>query len=126
MLKFCLKRKAHHQRQADRHVGIAGEVEIELQHVGDGAEPGFDRCRVGHGEGLVGDRSDGVGDQHLFGEADGEDVEAGGEDRQRMLALDELVGQITEAQDRAGDHVRKRAMKAAKSTKLRVAGVSLR
>ena len=32
---------AEHQRHADRHVGIAGEIEIELEGVGQRADPGL-------------------------------------------------------------------------------------
>ena len=42
--------QAEHQRQADRHVGIAGEVEVDLQRVGAGGGPGLPRriaaCRA--------------------------------------------------------------------------------
>ena len=32
---------AEHQRNADRHVGIAGEIEIELERIGQRADPGL-------------------------------------------------------------------------------------
>ena len=35
--------QAEHQREADRHVGVAGEVEIDLQRVGAGGDPGLGR-----------------------------------------------------------------------------------
>ena len=34
-----------HQRQADRHVGVAGEIEVDLQRVGAGGDP-----RLGRGQ----------------------------------------------------------------------------
>ncbi len=69
--------QAHGHRKANGHVGIAAEIEIELQRIGQQAEPGLHQGGMG---GLVeDDRDDGcdlVGDQHLPAEADDEDAQA--------------------------------------------------
>src|SRR3954447_9826173 len=40
IVEVLRKAEAKHARNPDRHVGIAGEIEIDLQRVADDAEPG--------------------------------------------------------------------------------------
>ena len=39
-----------HPRQADRHVRIAGEVEVQLKRVGERAAPGREQVRLAAGD----------------------------------------------------------------------------
>jgi hypothetical protein len=67
--------EAQCQAQSDRHVGIAGEVEIDLDGVGGKPEPGFEETRVWKlVEHHVAEFGDLVGDQHLLREPDNEDA----------------------------------------------------
>ena len=66
--------------QAERHVGVAGEVEVELHGVDDEASPGGGGGeRAGVGEGEVGGGRELVGDEDFFGEAHEEPGEAEGD-----------------------------------------------
>ncbi len=98
--------EAHHQAEADGHVAVAGEVEVELRGVGQGAEPGVAGGRVLQGEAVVGEGGQGVGDEHLLDEALHEAGAAFGELVDGVGAVVELVDQVLEAQHRAGDQVR--------------------
>lgn len=103
---------AEHPRQADRHVRIAGEVEIDLQGIGDGADPGAEEVLFARGqtEHRIGDRRDIVGDDDLLGEAVGEARHAGGEVLDRDARLNHVPDHIAEADDRPGDQVREEAL----------------
>ena len=92
----------------DRHVRIAGEVEIQLDREGDDAD---DRCRGteiagGRRECRVGDRRDRVGDQDLLAEAVSEAIDAGGEHGGGLGPPHELVADLVEPDDRSGDELR--------------------
>src|SRR2546427_252269 len=67
-------------RETDRHVGIAGEIEIELQGIGERAAPSLDQAGRGAlPRGVEDMRHEGretVGDHGLLGESDEEDAEA--------------------------------------------------
>ena len=68
--------EAEHPAQADGHVRVAGEVKIQLECVGDGAQPGqAHRQPVPGGKGAIGDLPKGVRQQDLFRQAE---TEAGG------------------------------------------------
>ena len=63
-LKFCGKRKPEQQREADRHVGVAGEVEVELERVAERGGPAGDELeRVVLRRRAVDVRGERVGDQ---------------------------------------------------------------
>lgn len=101
---------AEHTRGADRHVGIAREVEIELQRVGERAAPGFEKAeRVTRGRGgengggILGDT---VGKDGFLEQADGEDAEADGHvlrPRGERAGLHELRQHVAVMHDRAGN-----------------------
>src|SRR3546814_19485006 len=62
---------------------LAGEIEVELQAVGEGAAPGLEeveRCAAfGGGEHRAGHRRQAVGDADLLEQPDGEDGDADGQ-----------------------------------------------
>ena len=64
---------AEHQRYPDRHVGIAGEIEIELERIGQRADPGLIEGRRGRPEGDRDQRLDAVGEAGLLEQADRKD-----------------------------------------------------
>ena len=100
---------AEHQRHADRHVGIAGEIEIELERVGQRADPGLIEGRRSWAEGERDQRLDAVGQAGLLEQADGEDDQAA-QDQMRIGALGlralELRDHVLVVQDRPGDQMR--------------------
>ena len=60
--------EAEHEAEADRHIGVAAEVEVDLHGVAEGAEPCVGGGTVGCLEGCVGEVAAGVGDDDLLGE----------------------------------------------------------
>ena len=94
-----------HQGQADRHVGVAGEVEEQLERVGDRAQPGVPHRRVRQRERRVDERRDRVGDQHLLAEARHEPADSAAELLLGVGAVPELLGDHVVADDRAGDEL---------------------
>ena len=75
--EIARERKAERDAKPDRHVRVAGEIEIDLDRVGRKPEPGFGEARqhrlVEHGFGQARDL---VGDQHLLRKTDDEDAQA--------------------------------------------------
>src|SRR3546814_7245499 len=63
------KAEAHHQAEADRHVAIAGEIEIQLYGIRERAEPGIGGGRMRERERMADPRLDRVGDEQLLDEA---------------------------------------------------------
>ena len=77
--EVLLEVEAQHAAQADGHVRIAAEIEIDLEGIGYGSQPDAkDRGRpVCHGvKAPVCDECDVIGDQNLFGESDEEPADA--------------------------------------------------
>ncbi len=101
--------EAEQERQPDGHVGVAGEVEVQLQRVAERRAPGRDQPeRVVPGEQRVDRRRDLVGEQQLLREAAGEEEDArrGEPRRQPRRQPGELRLDVGVAHDRAGDEVR--------------------
>jgi hypothetical protein len=67
----------------------------------------FELARI-DGKDLVGDVADGVGEKNLAAEAEGEAPEAGEKAVEGVFAAGDLVGEVVEADDRAGDEVREK------------------
>ena len=93
------------------HVGVAGEIEVELERIGDRADPGFGHRRVapvggGEAEDRGGDAGEVVGDHHLLEQAAEEDPER---DREvavpAVMALAELRHHLAVMDQRPGDQV---------------------
>ena len=103
------KVKAQHLPHADGHVGIAGEVEVDLEAEGRDAQPAADgrqrpgrlRCQL-----RVPQRADAVGQQHFFRKAHGEPPCPGGERRCRVRPVNQLRRNILIADDRPRHQLR--------------------
>ena len=102
--------------QAQRHVGIAREIEEDLQRVGNGSDPG--RCQTRrvapfrHREQGGGVRLDAFRDQDLLGETDGEQGEADAQivpDVVLAGRIVELRGDLVVLDQRSGHDVREEA-----------------
>ncbi|MNQ70728.1 hypothetical protein D3C85_853720 [compost metagenome] len=98
--------ETHHQAQADGHVAVAGEVEIQLRGVGEHAQPGIAGAGVLQGEEVVDQRCQAVGDEHLLDEALHEAGGAFAELVEAVAAVGELLGEILVAQHRPGNQLR--------------------
>ena len=106
--------EAEQQRDAERHVGVAGEVEIDLEGEAEGRLPGLGHRHDRSGRGGLEDRIDvgaeRVADQHLLREADGEQHQAPpdplGGIGPHVGTLVELVHDLAPAHERAGENLR--------------------
>ena len=88
--------KAQHPAQAHGHIGIAGEVKVELKRKGRHAQPGPGGGELCRRQGLIGipQQSQIVGQQDLFGQAHHKDLHAGGELFRRMGTVVDLIPQV--------------------------------
>ena len=98
VIEVCREVEAQHFAHADAHHGIAGEVEVQLQAVGDDAQPHQRGGGVGQphkGGGRAGGHADDVGpqgtdgvcQQHLLGQTEGEQGHALFDLRQGVAVL---------------------------------------
>ena len=91
--------------QTDGHVRIAGEVEVDLERVGDGAQPRRGRRGVGHGGDLLPDGAHLVGDEHLLAQADHQPLQALAGLRQILPPVLQIVGHRLVLHDGPGDQL---------------------
>ena len=101
--------QADHDGDADGHVAVAREVEVELQRVAEGRGPAGEQPEVGVvREEVVHVGRHHVGDQHLLGEAHDEEEEAGADERpaEALLRPLQLHADVAVADDRPGEDVR--------------------
>ena len=107
--------KAEHTAKAGGHVGVAGEVEVQLEGEGHHAQP-----RTGHGELFRGERlvavpehTHIVGDEQFLGQTYHEDLHAGGELVRGGGTRVDLIAQILVFDDGAGDELGEQGDKSA-------------
>ena len=103
------KTESEHASETDRHVGVAGKVEVDLQRIADKAKPRVpDRelCER-HRENPIGRPGDDVRDQHLLGKTDDKPPDPVRQVVDRDPSAGELIGDVAVADDRAGDQLRK-------------------
>ena len=108
IIKVLLKVEAKHLSEADGHIAVAAEIKVNLQHIGDGSDPGCRRVkprdirckkRVCH-------EADGVGNQHLFGETGNKTADSVHDAVHRLSPVLDLLGDIVVFHDGAGDELR--------------------
>ena len=92
--------------EAQGHVGIGGEIQIELQHVAETAQPGAQHrglpaAQEAEGQKALAELSQMIRQQTFLGEARQKTAEAQQKAVHRMLPLRKLPGQRREAHDRA-------------------------
>ncbi len=95
--------------QADGHIGVAGEVIVDLQGIAQGPQPGKGGREVPDRRvpGGVGHHGQLVGEEHLFPQAHNEAAAAGGEVRPGLPAALDLVGYGGVLDDGPGDELGK-------------------
>ncbi len=99
--------EADHPAQADGHVGITGEIEVDLERVSQRAEPGIRRGkRLGIERGIR-NPAHRIGQQDLLGKAEDEQGDSGGKLLPGVRAADELIGHRVVADDRPGNELGK-------------------
>ena len=82
--------------QADGHVGVAGEIVVDLQGVAQGAQPGEGGGQaVPQAEGPVGHHGQLVGQEHLLAQAHDEPAAPGGEVRPGLFAVVDLLATVS-------------------------------
>ena len=113
-VEILREHETQHQSEADRHVGVAAEIEVNLERIGDHAVPRIEKSRRGGVEDRVRDLAARIGQQDLFRQAEAEERDAAREAGQRVLALLQLRGDVGEAEDRAGDELREHRDEASK------------
>ncbi|MNZ92297.1 hypothetical protein D3C78_1113180 [compost metagenome] len=106
LVEVLRETEAHHQRQAQGHVAVTGEVEVQLQGRHHQAEPGIAELQGAFADEQRVDRRQLVGDQYFHDETEHEATHPQGEQLQGVGALAQLRGQLAVAQDRPGDQVR--------------------
>ena len=94
--------------KADRHVGVAGKIEVDLKREQDHAQPHAKRCSGGElpVENLACDFARTVGQQHLFAQADAEARHAVENIFMAGRALFDLLFHVAVAHNRPGDELR--------------------
>ena len=100
--------EAEHPRKADRHVGIAREIQIDLHRIGREPEPRDARAQLigRQGEDAVGGLAEWVGENHLLAEAGDDALDARNRQIEPLLAAGQLVADVVVAHDRPGDQLR--------------------
>ncbi len=97
--------EAEHPSQSDGHVRIAREIKVNLECVGNRAEPGIRRGkRLGIERG-VRNPAHRIGQQDLLGKAEDEQRDPGAKLLQGVRALEQLVGHRVVADDRSGNEL---------------------
>ena len=93
ILEVLQKGKAKHFPQPNRHIGITGEVEIDLEGVGNGADPGAHHAQFPdrHGGKLRPNRADAVCQQYLLGQAQHKPLHTVGEHIGGFLSVVQLL-----------------------------------
>ena len=102
------ERKAEHFAETDRHIRVAGEIEVNLQRIANRAHP-----RTGSGqlarcifEYAVRNLREHIGQQYLFAEPEQEAADTLGKLRKRVFSHGKLHVDIVVAYDRACDKLR--------------------
>ena len=109
IVEVLSKVEAEHAAQADGHVRIAGEIEIDLQGIGHGSQPGR---RHGDGQqrrqekGVVGNLGHIVGQQQFFCQTENKPGHALGKIGPRLLAVEDFIGNLHIADNGTGDELR--------------------
>ena len=110
IVEVLLEMEPEHEPQSDRHVRISREVEIDLQHVSDCADPGAKApdLRLRHIKKSVGYHGNVVGDEDLFREAANEAPHALCGILGRLFPVRDLKLDVVIFDDRAGDELREK------------------
>ncbi len=103
------KGKAEHLAEADRHIGIAGKVKVNLQRIADCTEPREQKGQfpARQRKYIVRNHRKHIGQQDLFGKTDDKAVDARGKFGKRMLSCTQQRVDILIADNRPCNELRK-------------------
>ena len=107
VIEILQKVEAEHSPEADGHIGIGGEIEVDLEGVRHRAQPREEHRGHNGGKGRIRDPRHGVRQQHLFAEAEEKAHRAGGEFGDGLMPLVDLLRDGGVAHDGTGDELRK-------------------
>ena len=107
VIEILQKVEAEHSPEADGHIGIGGEIEVDLEGVRHRAQPREEHRGHNGGKGRIRDPRHGVRQQHLLAEAEEEAHRAGGEFGDGLMPLVDLLRDGGVAHDGTGDELRK-------------------
>ena len=105
-IEVLREHESEHQAEADRHVRVAAEVEIDLERVGDRTVPGVKTAQVARVERGVRDLAARIRQQDLLRHAEHEERRAAREFLPGQRAFTELVRDVLESDDRTCDELR--------------------
>ncbi len=105
-IEILRENEPEHEPEPDRHVGVAAEIEIDLEGVGDRPEPGVERADRAGIEGGVGNFSAGIREQDFLRQAEHEKRDAARKFLRGEGAMLQLLGEEGELQDRSRDQMR--------------------
>ena len=104
--EVLLESKPEHPTQADRHIGISGEIEINLEGVSQRPQPsGRDGQGIGR-VGEIGDERQIIRDKDLLCHPEDETVHPLGKIVEALLPTMNLIGDRRVTDDRTGDKLR--------------------
>ena len=107
IVEVLQKPEAEQPAQADGHIGIAGEVEIDLERKCQRPQPRRDHGGRGHGRDLLPHGTHLVGQQHLLAQADDEPLHTGAGPCQRLaVPVLQIGGHRLVLDDRPRDELR--------------------
>ena len=98
--------ESEHRRKTDRHVRVAGKIEIQLYTIGEGSRPSEQAGRRRGFERGACDKSRGIRYQHLFRQPENESAHAERRAVERDLSVRELVAYVVIFNDGTGDQLR--------------------
>ena len=105
IIEILTEGEAHHFAQADGHIRVAGEIEIDLEGVHNDAQPGR-RHRSFRGFADPGpDLPRRIGQKDFFAHTGGQGAHTGGKQLSGMGAGAKLIVHVLIADDRAGDQL---------------------
>ena len=105
-IEVLREHESEHQAQTDRHVRISTEIEVDLKSIRHRAVPGIETAQVASVERGVRNLATGIRKQDFFCHAEHEERRAACELLPSQRAFAELVGDVLEPDDRAGDKLR--------------------
>ena len=105
-IEVLREHESEHQTEADRHVRVAGKIEIDLECIRDRAVPGVETAQVARVERGVSDLAARIRQQDLLRHAEHEERGAAREFLPGERAVAELVRHILEPDNRAGYELR--------------------
>ena len=105
-IEILREHESEHQAEADRHVRIAAEVEVDLERIRDRAVPGVETAQIARVERGVRDLAARICQQDFLRHAEHEERCAAREFLPGQRAFAELVRHVLEPDDRACDELR--------------------